>query len=533
MQKGLRFWLWVLLFLGATTHLRANAEATCFSLYSWGDVSFPAEWALTPQQKLQHEFFDGYRAYRGDPSMAEFLYASFGAIPLRCDPPARGQYTRCEYWGGSTSSGVLYNVPEPYSYRVEVRELRALNTLCDAKGVCKQSDDPNAYAACVTPTYMPYTVTLVGTHDTVDKELTPIDLTAQVSLDGRPITQHPVKVQLSDNGQHGGLLCGAGCNHWRTDSNGRLLLQYVPKQRSNTPITFTATCTDCSNSGRWTVKSRKEVVIGFFNGVANTREAAQKSIDRLEVEFGSQHNEAPLKYDWFYNQTACGEGVMGKPSCLEDVAEVFEQRSRELGGVFADRWETFWDILTGRHQHDTSTTGRLLHLLGTGGNALLQWLDATASAALNQLTASTLKLLTLFTQSPTYENRAAHLERLLRYADEGASLLLVAHSQGNLFVNNAHDAIRAARPNVAAQVVHVAPASPTLRGDYVLASIDLVINGLRLTGANSVPPANITIPPRLRDATGHGFEPTYLDTARAAYARTRGLIVQSLDTLIH
>jgi hypothetical protein len=164
---------------------------------------------------------------------------------------------------------------------------------------------------------------------------------------------------------------------------------------------------------------------------------------------------------------------------------------------------------------------------------LLQWLDATASAALNQLTASTLKLLTLFTQSPTYENRAAHLERLLRYADEGASLLLVAHSQGNLFVNNAHDAIRAARPNVAAQVVHVAPASPTLRGDYVLASIDLVINGLRLTGANSVPPANITIPPRLRDATGHGFEPTYLDTARAAYARTRGLIVQSLDTLIH
>lgn len=68
---------------------------------------------MTPQQKLQHEFFHVYRAYRGDACVSESLYSSFDPIPLRCDPPARGQYTRCEYWGGSTSSGVLYNVPEP------------------------------------------------------------------------------------------------------------------------------------------------------------------------------------------------------------------------------------------------------------------------------------------------------------------------------------------------------------------------------------------------------------------------------------
>ena len=43
--------------------------------------------------------------------------------------------------------------------------------------------------------------------------------------------------------------------------------------------------------------------------------------------------------------------------------------------------------------------------------------------------------------------------------------------------------------------------------------------------------ANITLPPSTRDATGHGFEPTYLDTLRAACARTRGLITQSLDIL--
>jgi len=43
-------------------------------------------------------------------------------------------------------------------------------------------------------------------------------------------------------------------------------------------------------------------------------------------------------------------------------------------------------------------------------------------------------------------------------------------------------------------VVHVAPASPTLRGRYVLADIDVVINGLRLSGINSVQPINILLP---------------------------------------
>jgi hypothetical protein len=273
----------------------------------------------------------------------------------------------------------------------------------------------------------------------------------------------------------------------------------------------------------------RDIVIGFFNGVANTDEAAQESLNRIKREFGLQYKQAPLKYDWFYNQTACGDAWYGKLACLEDVAEVFEQRSQELGGVFANRWETFWDVLAGRHTQDMSITGRLVNLLGNGGNALLQWLDATANALINQLARDTLKLLTLFTDSPSYENRAAHLERLMRHADEGARLLLVAHSQGNLFVNSAHDALKAVRPDASTQVVHVAPASPTLRGAHVLADIDLVINGLRLTGLNSVPDVNITLPSSRQDVTGHGFEPTYLDTTRAAYNLVRSMITTSLE----
>lgn len=222
----------------------------------------------------------------------------------------------------------------------------------------------------------------------------------------------------------------------------------------------------------------------------------------------------------------------GQVSGLEDVAEVFEQRSKELDGVFANRWEVFWDILAGRHRADGSMTGRLLSLLGDGANALLQWLDSTANAVMNQLASAVLKLLTLFTNAPTYENQAEHMASLTAHADRGSGFILVAHSQGNLFVNSAYDALLAAKPNAEAKVVHVAPASPTLRGQHILADIDLVINGLRTTGINTVPPANIAIPFSSRDASGHGFEPTYMDKARAAYARTKELITSGLQALV-
>jgi hypothetical protein len=43
-------------------------------------------------------------------------------------------------------------------------------------------------------------------------------------------------------------------------------------------------------------------------------------------------------------------------------------------------------------------------------------------------------------------------------------------------------------------VINVAPPSLTLRGDYVLANIDLVINALRASGPFSVPDVNIFLP---------------------------------------
>jgi hypothetical protein len=109
--------------------------------------------------------------------------------------------------------------------------------------------------------------------------------------------------------------------------------------------------------------------------------------------------------------------------------------------------------------------------------------------------------------------------------------LLVAHSQGNLFVNAAYDGLRANRPETQANFVHIAPASPTTRGEHGLSDLDLVINGLRVQGISSVQPSNWHIPFSTVDASGHTLVDTYLDASREGRGKVRALIDSALNGL--
>ena len=424
----------------------------------------------------------------------------------------------------------------PWVYDISQYRTEHVWTRCTASGACTTTSGGGDWASCVSREVVPYRIAIETPRLLVKPSLEPVKFKFRVTHGGLPVREKkvPLNELLKHWGSHGNFEAiptpGRPGGDY-TNEQGHIELAFRAKALKPVAIPMSFTCEHCENSVDASVVMQSDIVIGFFNGVGNTEKAAIASSQRLGKEFGTKYKAAPLQYDWFYNQTSCGEEWYEKGSCLEDVAEVFEQRSQEMGGVFVDRWETFWDVLAGRHAQATSFTGRLLGLLGDGGNALLQSLDATASALLNQLTRETLKLLTLFADSPTYENRADHMTRLWRHADDGSRMLLVAHSQGNLFVNSAYDALKAAKPGAHAQVVHVAPASPTLRGEYVLADIDLVINALRISGLNSVPSVNIALPLSSADRSGHGFEPTYLDKTRATHGKTRSLIGQSLDVL--
>jgi len=196
--------------------------------------------------------------------------------------------------------------------------------------------------------------------------------------------------------------------------------------------------------------------------------------------------------------------------------------------VLNNRWEHYWELLAGKHTEGVSLTARLLNGLGNGASALAGLFDATFNAMLGQIFSGYSQMLS---NPPIAADVAAQLQKLRGLADEDYSFVLIAHSQGNLFVNSAYDGPRSSHPDTKAGVVHVAPASPTLRGKHLLADIDLVINGLRVQGISTVSPININLPASKSDLSGHTLVGTNLDATRAAREKINGMVQALLGKL--
>jgi hypothetical protein len=279
-------------------------------------------------------------------------------------------------------------------------------------------------------------------------------------------------------------------------------------------------------------------LVGFFNGVWNTKREAERSLEVLKKQdfIGSTWRGAPVRYELFYNQS-CKRSA--DDVCLQDLAEVFHQRSAELDGLVARRWEYFWEQVSGQHDQAGSFTQRLIGRVVRSDNALGSWFDGLANALLAKITA----LSTVLAENPpTAQDTAGHTAQLIRAGQRAERAVLVAHSQGNLFVNAAYDAYLAHSRQtgaevgedtryVAAQVVHIAPASPTLRGPYVLADTDIVINGLRRIDGTYMAAPNMSLPVSGKDRSGHKLLDTYLDETRPARAQVLQLVSQALDAL--
>ncbi len=99
-------------------------------------------------------------------------------------------------------------------------------------------------------------------------------------------------------------------------------------------------------------------VLGFFNGVANTEFDARRGLDALEKV---SYSVATLgeRSVLFYNQTACRGSAIGKITCLGDLIEAFAQRHQEVQSDFDNRWELFWEAISGRAGQGDSWTGRI------------------------------------------------------------------------------------------------------------------------------------------------------------------------------
>lgn len=201
---------------------------------------------------------------------------------------------------------------------------------------------------------------------------------------------------------------------------------------------------------------------------------------------------------------------------------------KEQDGLLAGRFELFLKTWKGGdgwwHKITTAVPGTLGLL-----NELTGWVNAWL-----------VKLATTALATPATDvDLAEHRARIDSLLFEGRKLLLVAHSQGNLFVNSAYEYARTKVPVESVKVVHIAPASPGLSGPHTLADMDFVINGLRLAGV--VPPVTDQVPPfaaRLpglngkRDLMGHGLQEIYLNPSLTTSTRIDQQIRDALATLV-
>jgi hypothetical protein len=263
----------------------------------------------------------------------------------------------------------------------------------------------------------------------------------------------------------------------------------------------------------------KGVVFVFFNGVRTTSLqafVALKEFERLHGNISPSGDN--IRYEYFYNYS---DG-------FEDFVETFEQRLSEQEGLLEGRFELFFQALAGNGSWWSTiinTASGAASILG----GIVNWYQAHIAEGLTAL----------FANPPTEVNYAEHRLRLENAILEGKKLLLVAHSQGNLFANAAYNFARTKVPAESVKVVHIAPASPSLNGNHVLADLDLVINGLRALGSVASvtdfihgyllrPPSSIT---QERDPLGHGLLEIYINQELDISNRVRAHINDALNTL--
>lgn len=120
---------------------------------------------------------------------------------------------------------------------------------------------------------------------------------------------------------------------------------------------------------------------------------------------------------------------------------------------------------------------------------------------------------------------------------ENQKILLVPHSQGNLYANSAYATVTSgadAIPSGSIRIFGIAsPASYVAgSGDYITSTNDLIINGLRAVSGLSVLPANFTVSITTDDLKGHGMTEVYLNPNRQGRAEITARIQNALSSLL-
>jgi hypothetical protein len=265
--------------------------------------------------------------------------------------------------------------------------------------------------------------------------------------------------------------------------------------------------------GAATEKNNK-LAVAFFNGVGNTYTDAFKAITYVKdvLELSGELEDSPftdIAFRPLYNPTQKAFGI----SSVADLKEVFYQRMKEsshemseydaevLKATFEERAEFLALFMQARYLKAEAGLGKVYTKEGA------ERLRKEAAALMNEPSAYE----TTEIERSLQEVYQEHQSVVNGWAEEGRKMFYVAHSQGNLFANEAlrYAVSGASQERKNLKLLHVAPASQTLEGGrYVLNSLDIIIRPLLNTPEPTV--ENNLADQLTIDASGHKFRETYL-----------------------
>gem|GEM_PF-1486569 len=281
-------------------------------------------------------------------------------------------------------------------------------------------------------------------------------------------------------------------------------------------------------------QKQQKLLFGYFNGMNTQYYDAQKALNKFKKTYGT-HTPFPLSdeivYELFYNQTK------GK---IKDAMEIYEQRFIEQNPeLFAGRYEFIHEVQEGGGDMTKALKEYEEKVLkpkyGAKYQQKLQELDKqTQEIAKDMAIAKMLDDQGVFFE-PNYANYGEykqHRQQIDNHLQQDNKLLFIGYSQGNLFASAAYDyTLPKVQHHKQLDVVHIAPASQTLKSKHVLSSKDIMIKWLlnkfkeviRVTDINSFNIANIM---------GHALIETYLDPKQPTSKHIDQLIKTAFSELI-
>lgn len=219
----------------------------------------------------------------------------------------------------------------------------------------------------------------------------------------------------------------------------------------------------------------------YVNGINNTFDDAVASMQLLKSGMKDRQLDQGYVYGNAYNASN---------GFFADLKQVFGQKKQESQGA-----RDFW--------------------LMVDGGAQPGWMSQAVVDGYVKALSSEQKMTEL----------ADHLAMYRRYLGEQRKVVMVAHSQGNLYANIEQNLLVSGPERAQGRVTTVGVASPAQyllpQSSYVTSSWDQVINGLRLVKPVLPSNASIGFHP-LSDVMGHSFARIYINRSYA----TAGQILQ-------